>query len=360
MIVKDVMAKNVYTLSKNDTVSKAISLMVENRFHQVPIVEKEYEGMVFIKDLIKCRSDPTKTKLENFITNTPRLKENMDVLEATKILISSGLRALPVVEGKSVVGILSEVDVISNLKKDELKKVKASEVMSRVIVASENEKLKTVLRIMEKYGISSVPLIDWKEELSGCINIFSVAEFLHKQKERIESMRSAKEKENILDNPAKNFSFIPKTASKDVYLDEIAKLLQFGEEVIITEKNKPIGIVKPRDILEILIPKEKIPIIVFGLENRREVLDYFEKVSEKWKKFGAQKIVIQIEKLATREKYFGRIKVYTTREIFMASSQTFDLPSLIRELKERIEREMIKEKEIREDARRKRSRMKGE
>jgi len=360
MIVKDAMTKNVYTLSKNDTVSKAISLMVENRFHQIPIVEKEYEGMVFLKDLIKCRSDPTKTKLENFITNTPTLKENIDIIDATKMLVSSGLRALPVVEGKNVVGILSEVDIISNLKKDELKKIKASEIMSRVITASENEKLKTVLRIMEKHGISSVPLIDWKEELSGCINIFSIAEFLHKQKERIESMRSAKEKENIFDNPAKNFSFMPKTASKDASLDEIVKLLQSGEEVIITEKNKPIGIIKPRDILEILLPEEKIPIIVSGLENGKEILDYFEKVSEKWKKFGAQKIVIQIEKLATREKYFGRIKAYTSKEIFMASSQTFDLPSLVRDLKEKIEREMIKEKEIREDVRKERVKMKGE
>jgi len=360
MKVEDIMQKEVFTLSKNEVISKAISLMVEKRFHQIPIVEKEYEGMVFLKDLIKSRGDPTKTKLENFITNTPTLRRGMDILEAIKTLFNSGLRALPVVEGRKIIGILSETDIILNLRREELKKIKASEIMSKVIFASEDEKLKTILRIMERHGISSVPLVDWKEELSGCINLFSVARFLYQKKERIESMKSAKEKENILYNPAKNFSFMPLTACRDSSLEDIAKLLQKGEEVVIIENNKPIGIIKARDVLEILLPKEKTPIIVSGLENGREVLDYFEKVSEKWRKFGTHKIAVQIEKLAKREKYLGKIKVHTRNGILIASSQTFDLASLVRDLKEKIEREMIKEKEIKEEKRKRRIKMKGE
>jgi CBS domain-containing protein len=166
MMIKDIMTKEVYSLSKQDTLSKSISLMVEKRFHQIPIVEKEYEGMIFLKDLIESRADPTKTKVEKFITNTPVLKENMSIEEAIKILAESGLRALPVVENKKIVGILSEIDIISSLKED-LRRIKASEIMSKVISAYENEKLKTILRIMEKNKISSVPLIDWKEEISG-------------------------------------------------------------------------------------------------------------------------------------------------------------------------------------------------
>jgi CBS domain-containing protein/ribosome-associated translation inhibitor RaiA len=350
MRVGEVMTKNIYTLSKNDTVAKAISLMIEKRFHQIPIVEKKYEGMVFLKDLIKCRSDPTKTKLENFITTTPILKEGMDILEATKVLIGSGLRALPVVEGKNIVGILSETDVILRIKRKELRNVKASEVMSKVIVASENERLRTILRIMEKNRISSVPLVDWKEELSGCINLFSIARFLCKKKERIESLRSAKERENILDNPAKNFSFMPNTAAEDTTLEEIVKLLQNGEEVVITEKNRPRGIIKARDVLERLSFKERVPVLISGIEEGREkIVEFLERTSEKWKKLDVQQVVIQVEKVGAREKYFGRIKAYMRGEILIASSQAFDLNSLVRELREKIEREIIKRREIRRD-----------
>jgi len=347
MMIKDIMTKEVYSLSRQDTLSKAISLMVEKRFHQIPIVEKEYEGMIFLKDLIESRANPTKTKVEKFITNTPVLKENMSIEEAIKILAESGLRALPIVENKKIVGILSEIDIISSLKKEDLRRIKASEIMSKVISAYENEKLKTILRIMEKNKISSVPLIDWKEEISGCINIFSIASFLYQKKERIESFRSAKERENILNNPAKNFSFFPNIVDRNVSLEEVVRLLQKGEEVIVVENKKPIGIIKARDIIESLIPKEKIPIIISGIEEKDRVLDFFEKISEKWRKFGVEKIAIQIEKFGMREKYFGRIRVFTNKEILMASSQAFDTDSLIRDLREKIERGIIKRKERR-------------
>jgi len=360
MMIKDIMTKEVYALSKQDTLSKAISLMVEKRFHQIPIVEKGYEGMVFLKDLIKSRADPTKTKVEKFITNTPILKENTSVEEAIKILAESGLRALPIVENKKIVGILSEIDIISNLKKEDLRRIKASEIMSRVISAFENEKLKTILRIMEKNNISSVPLIDWKEEVSGCINIFSIASFLYQRKERIESFRSAKERENILNNPAKNFSFFPNIVDRNVSLEEVVRLLQKGEEVIVVENKKPIGIIKARDIIEFLVPKEKIPIIISGIEEKDRVSDFFEKFSEKWRNLGVEKIAVQIEKFGMREKYFGRIRVFTNKEILMASSKAFDIESLIRDLREKIEREMIKRKEKKEGKKRERLKIKGE
>ena len=360
MIVKDIMTKEVYTLTKEDTVSKAISIMAEKRFHQIPIVEKEYEGMVFFKNLIKCRADPTRTKVENFITNTPVLKENMSINEAIKLLSLTGLRALPVVENGNVVGILSETDIIFNIREEELGKISAKEIMSKVIFASENEKLKTILRIMERKRISSVPLIDWKDELSGCINIFSIARFLYQRKERIESLRSAKEKENILNNPAKKFSLFPFIAREKTSLDEIVKMLQKGEEVVIVENNRPVGIIKARDVLEILVPKERIPIVVSGLENGKEILSYFDRLSEKWRRLGIQKVAIQLEKFGSREKYFGRIRVYTFKGVLIASTQAFDIASLIRDLREKIEREIIREKESRKEVRRKLAKMKGE
>jgi ribosome-associated translation inhibitor RaiA len=137
-------------------------------------------------------------------------------------------------------------------------------------------------------------------------------------------------------------------------------LLQKGEEVIVAENKKPIGIIKARDIIESLIPKEKIPIIISGIEEKGRASDFFEKISEKWRKFGVEKIAIQIEKFGMREKYFGRIRVFTNKEILMASSQAFDTDSLIRDLREKIEREIIKRKEKKESKKRERLKIKGE
>ncbi|MGC8993212.1 MAG: CBS domain-containing protein [Candidatus Aenigmatarchaeota archaeon] len=352
MEVSQIMNKNVITIGKNESVAKAINLMVENRFHQLPVVEKYYEGMVFLKRLLKVRGDPTRTKVENYITNTPYLTPKTSVENTIKLLYETGLRALPILENKDVVGIISEIDILLNLKEKEFREKKAHEIMNKVAVLNENEKLKTVIRMMEKKNISSIPLIDWKEELSGCINIFTVAKFLAKQKERIESFKSAKESINFLENPAKNFSFYPKTVEKNESLDNVIRLLKESEEVIVVENRKPIGIIKARDIIESLVVKEKAQIIVSGTERKEEVAKIFERIHEKWKK--VEKIIINIEKIGDREKYFGKIKVIDSNgKTFIASSISFDILSLARDLKEKVEREILKSKEIKEKARRK-------
>jgi hypothetical protein len=201
--------------------------------------------------------------------------------------------------------------------------------------------------------------MDWKEELSGCINLFSIANYLSKEKERIESFKSAKERENILNNPAKNFAFFPQIVKKEESLEKVISFLKEGEEVVVVENKRPIGIIKARDIVESLVVKEKIPIIVSGVEKGR-VLDFFEKISEKWKKFRIQKIIVQIEKIGGREKYDGKIRIISNGKTLFASSQAFDIDSLVRELKERVEREIEKERGKIERMVRKRIKMKGE
>lgn len=346
MEVSEIMSKNIVSVGKNETISKAINLMIENRFHQLPVVEKEYEGMVFLKSLIKVRGNPIKTKLESYITNTPYLTPKSTIENAIKLLFETGLRALPVLENGKIIGIVSETDILSNLDKKEFENKKAFEIMNKVIFLEENKSLKSVIRTMEKRNISSVPLVDWKEELSGCINIFTVAKFLTKQKERIESLRSAKESVNFLNNPAKNFAFQPKTVKKEESIENVIKLLKECEEVIVVEGKRPIGIIKPRDIIESLIKKEEIPIIVSGIERKEEIVKIFERVSEKWGDI--EKIIVSIEKVGEREKYAGKIKIITSEgKTLLASSISFDVFSLARDLKDKIEREILKNKEKR-------------
>ncbi|WP_020533850.1 CBS domain-containing protein [Flexithrix dorotheae] len=52
--VSEIMTKNVFTLKSNQTISDAISLFETNKFHAIPIVEREkLVGIVTTFDLIK-------------------------------------------------------------------------------------------------------------------------------------------------------------------------------------------------------------------------------------------------------------------------------------------------------------------
>jgi len=316
MKVEDVMNKNVVFASEEDYLSKIVNIMIKNRFHQVPIVNKEFEGMIFIKDILKVKSDLTKTKAKVILKKVPSLKKEDSIENAIKLLLETGLRALPVVEDGKTVGILSEVDVILKIN---FRNVKASEIMNKPITIEENEKLKKAMRIMEKNNISSLPIINWGEKLVGCINIFSFVEYLAKEKSRIESLKSAKEKISFFDNSVKNFSFYPNVCKKDDNIEELKSLFKNGEEIIVLENEKPVGILKPRDFISLFATKEKAVLVCSGIKNE-EVESVFSRFLEKWKKMGVQKVFVMVEKIGAKEKYEGKIKSVGESKSFMASA----------------------------------------
>ncbi|MFH7880791.1 MAG: CBS domain-containing protein [Candidatus Aenigmatarchaeota archaeon] len=342
MKVEDVMNKNVISLNENSTISKAVELMVKNRIHQIPIINKNFEGMVYIKDIIKIKSDLSKTSVKKIIKKTFYLEENYDLEKAIKILLEVGNRALPVLKNGEVVGILSEVDIIT--KGIKISGIKVEEIMNKPITIEENDSLKKAIRMMEKYNISSLPIVNWEEKLVGCINIFSFAKLVSKEKESIESLKSAKEKVNFLNNPVKNFSFSPITCKKDETIENIVNYFKDYEEVIVVGDGKPIGIIKPRDILMLFFEKEKIPILTSGIKLE-EVEKVFSFSLEKWKKIGVEKVAIILEKIGGKEKYEGKIKIYFKNKSFLFSSISYDKFSLLKELRDLANRKIIQEKE---------------
>jgi CBS-domain-containing membrane protein len=74
MKISDIMTDDVVTLSSDDTMAKALSIMYEKKINQIPIVDKykKYQGMVFAKDFLNV-SATSSSKLKNFVVKTPVL-----------------------------------------------------------------------------------------------------------------------------------------------------------------------------------------------------------------------------------------------------------------------------------------------
>ncbi|MEM5815262.1 MAG: CBS domain-containing protein [Candidatus Aenigmatarchaeota archaeon] len=343
MKVEELMNKNVVYINENEPISRAVETMIKNRYHQLPVINKKFEGMIFLKDILKVKSDMTKTSVKKIIKNTPLLEKDYDAEKGIKILLETGLRALPVIEKNKVVGILSEVDIITKYVKDEIIEEKVEKIMNEPITINENDSLKKAISIMEKRNISSLPIVNWEEKLVGCINIFSFAELLIKEREKIESLRSAKEKISFFKNPVKNFSFQPITCKKEEIIKNVKNLFEKKEEIIIEEKEKPIGIIKPRDILALLEKKEEIDIICSGIK-KEEIENVFQRVLEKWKKLRVEKVIIMIERIGFREKFEGKIKIISRNWSFILHAVEYEKKALLKLLRDLADREIIKRK----------------
>jgi len=70
-------------------------------------------------------------------------------------------------------------------------------------------------------------------------------------------------------------------------------------------------------------------------------------------KMRVQKVFVMVEKIGAKEKYEGKIKVVGERKSFMASAVAYDKITLLKILKDIVDRE-IAERKGKEEAKRKR------
>ena len=72
--VNEIMTSNVYTVTRSETVTSCMSLMTENDFRHLPVVddEKKVIGLISIGDLVKAiikEQQDTISQLEQYITS---------------------------------------------------------------------------------------------------------------------------------------------------------------------------------------------------------------------------------------------------------------------------------------------------
>ena len=125
--VKDIMTKEVSTLGRNDTLDLADDMMTLTRIrHLVVLDEGRVVGVVSQRDLFRSALAAALGYGENAqkrLLRTLRVKEVMQepaitispeasVKDATRLMLESKIGCLPVVEGRTVVGIVTETDIL--------------------------------------------------------------------------------------------------------------------------------------------------------------------------------------------------------------------------------------------------------
>ena len=109
------------TFQKSATVREAITVMSENNYGSVIVVDKNnnVEGIVTERDLmirlLHKKKDPDKTKLSSIMTKDVRVaNEDDQVLDWLRIMSNERFRHLPVVDQEGhVVNMMSQGDFVS-------------------------------------------------------------------------------------------------------------------------------------------------------------------------------------------------------------------------------------------------------
>lgn len=123
MTLKDILESRPYeivTITKNHTVSDAVTLMREKNVSGLFIVDEQNQLVSIFteRDIVRCVYDNISTdeKLENLIMrDVITFDPGTDVSTAISIASRKRIRHLPVVEGKTIVGMITFRDLVSYL-----------------------------------------------------------------------------------------------------------------------------------------------------------------------------------------------------------------------------------------------------
>lgn len=128
MYVKDHMTKDPVTISKGESVSKALELMQKGHFHRIPVVDEngKLEGLI-TEGVVTEASGQNTTSLSIFelnyllsrttvdeimIKDVKTITEEKFVEEAANEMLDASINVLPVVDdANKVVGIITEKDI---------------------------------------------------------------------------------------------------------------------------------------------------------------------------------------------------------------------------------------------------------
>jgi CBS domain-containing protein len=116
-ILKEIMTGQVFTTTSDTPVAQVAASMLKGRFGSAIVMDGSWLSGIFTeRDVLRAAasgSDLTSSPVSEWMTSDPVTADaDMDADEATEVMMSRGFRHLPVVEGKTLIGIVSLRDIL--------------------------------------------------------------------------------------------------------------------------------------------------------------------------------------------------------------------------------------------------------
>ncbi len=260
-------------LDSEETLAKAMSDIMQTRKAVIVTKNGEYFGMIDSASLRGTSDDPNVMKAGHAAINAPALTDQTPIIETCKLFFSSRLKALPVLDGKKVVGVLSFLDLLKMLADEKmLEHHRVNEVMSRPGVRiDEDGSLAQAQALMRKNHVRRL-VVTKDGKLAGILSAYDMAEVLLKPREKAPLLR---EKIGGKDLPIAPLvqTEVATADPSDSLTDAARKMVAANvASLVVVDGDMPIGVVTAHDILETVFSKEEPNILVSGLYGEHRSL----------------------------------------------------------------------------------------
>ena len=117
--LRDIMTTEVLTTSAERSVAEVTAMMVKARVGSAVVLQGSWlAGILTERDVLRAAasgSDLTRSPVSQWMTRDPvTATPDTTVGEAAEVMLANGFRHLPVVEGRSLKGVVSIRDVLAS------------------------------------------------------------------------------------------------------------------------------------------------------------------------------------------------------------------------------------------------------
>jgi IMP dehydrogenase len=114
ILVEDYMVRDIVTIPPDFTVEEATEKLISTQFHGLPVADDGHlSGFITAKELLRAASNPNSRVKDIIRQGTITVSPTMSIDDATRVLFRYGLRNLPVVDERGkLVGMISNIDVV--------------------------------------------------------------------------------------------------------------------------------------------------------------------------------------------------------------------------------------------------------
>ncbi len=166
--VADIMVRDVAFATLPGSRDEVLDILKKKHVSGVPVVKNgELVGIVTRTNLLK---NPEEEQLAILMKRDPiTITAEESIVEASKIITESGVRRLPVVEGNTLVGLITIADIIGAIAGFDISNPIGDFINGQTIVIWDNTPISVVGMIMEMAEVKAAPVVNNSREVLGVV-----------------------------------------------------------------------------------------------------------------------------------------------------------------------------------------------
>ncbi len=263
----DLMRNDFVAVEEGDAVSGVLAKIRRGKTEAIITKDGKFLGMFDKRALLRTRIDPAAVKVQKSLNaSVPKLSREMDLREVARLLYASDHNLLPVVDKNGhIEGAVGARHLLASAS-ESFQGQKVSDVVGReLITLKESEPISKLMACCRESHISHVPVVDAAGKLSGVVSVVDVlSRFLmvpaqgSRRGDKARGSSRAGNGEKVVLNAlqvSNVMTRVVQTVQRSASLNQVIATMHTNHisDLIVVEKDVPIGIVTTKDLLKFLV-----------------------------------------------------------------------------------------------------------